>query len=246
MTCRDFSPRAWCVEHSGALAPLQRRPYKRRVPLIAPSILAANLGRLEEEVHRVEAAGADWIHIDIMDGHFVPNLTMGPDIVRAVRAVTKLPLDVHLMLTNPLDMVRPFAEAGADYISIHREVVDDVEAALSYIESFKKKAALVINPDTPVETVSPYVSRAAMILVMSVNPGFAGQGFIESVLPKLERLRELKTRYGSSCLLEIDGGIKTSNIARATRAGADVVVAGSGVFATPDYRATIAAMKAAN
>jgi ribulose-phosphate 3-epimerase len=215
------------------------------VPLIAPSILAANLGRLEEEVRRVEAAGADWIHIDVMDGHFVPNLTMGPDIVRAVRAVTQLPLDVHLMLTNPLDMVRPFAEAGADYISIHREVIDDVEAALAHIESFRKKAALVINPDTPVETVSPYVSRAAMILVMSVNPGFAGQGFIESVLPKLERLRDLKARYGSSCLLEIDGGIKTTNIARAARAGADVVVAGSGVFATPDYRATIAEMKSA-
>jgi len=215
------------------------------VPLIAPSILAANLGRLEEEVRRVEAAGADWIHIDIMDGHFVPNLTMGPDIVRAVRAATTLPLDVHLMLTNPLDMVRPFAEAGADYISIHREVVDDVEGALRHIESFKKKAALVINPDTAVETVAPYISRAAMILVMSVHPGFAGQGFIESVLPKLERLRDLKERNRSSCLLEIDGGIKTANIARATRAGADVVVAGSGVFATPDYRATIAAMKAA-
>ena len=215
------------------------------MPLIAPSILAANLGRLEEEVRRVEAAGADWIHIDIMDGHFVPNLTMGPDIVRAVRAATTLPLDVHLMLTNPLDMVRPFAEAGADYISIHREVVDDVEGALRHIESFKKKAALVINPDTAVETVAPYISRAAMILVMSVHPGFAGQGFIESVLPKLERLRDLKERNRSSCLLEIDGGIKTANIARATRAGADVVVAGSGVFATPDYRATIAAMKAA-
>jgi len=215
------------------------------VPLIAPSILAANLGRLEEEVRRVEAAGADWIHIDIMDGHFVPNLTMGPDIVRAVRAATTLPLDVHLMLTNPLDMVRPFAEAGADYISIHREVVDDVEGALRHIESFKKKAALVINPDTAVDTVAPYISRAAMILVMSVHPGFAGQGFIESVLPKLERLRDLKERTRSSCLLEIDGGIKTANIARATRAGADVVVAGSGVFATPDYRATIAAMKAA-
>jgi len=215
------------------------------VPLIAPSILAAKLGRLEEEVRLVEAAGADWIHIDVMDGHFVPNLTMGPAIVEAVRAATTLPLDVHLMLTNPLEMVKPFADAGADYISVHREVIEDVESALGHIESFGKKAALVINPGTPVETVSPYLSRAAMILVMSVNPGFAGQGFIESVLPKLERLRELKQRYGSSCLVEVATGIKTSNMGGAPRAGADVVVAGSGVFATPDYRATIAAMKSA-
>ncbi len=215
------------------------------MPLIAPSILAADLGHLADEVRNVEAAGADWIHIDVMDGHFVPNLTMGPAIVEAVRGVTKLPLDVHLMLTNPLEMVEPFARAGADYISVHREVLDDVEAALRHIESFGKKAALVINPDTPVESVTEYLTRAAMIHVMSVNPRFAGQGFIESVLPKLERLRELKTRYGSSCLLEIDGGIKVSNIARALVAGADVVVAGSGVFATPDYHATISAMKSA-
>jgi ribulose-phosphate 3-epimerase len=215
-------------------------------PLIAPSILAANLGRIADEVKKVEDAGADWIHIDVMDGHFVPNLTMGPAIVEAVRAITHLPLDVHLMLTNPLDMVEAFAKAGADYISIHREVIEDVDAALRYIESFGKKAALVINPDTPVETVEPFVSRAAMILVMSVHPGFAGQGFIEGVLPKLARLRALKEREGSSCLLEIDGGIKVSNIRRALDAGADVVVAGSGVFATPDYRATIQAMKAAS
>jgi ribulose-phosphate 3-epimerase len=215
------------------------------MPLIAPSILAADLGHLADEVRKVEEAGADWIHIDIMDGHFVPNLTMGPAIVEAVRGVTRLPLDVHLMLTNPLEMVEPFAKAGADFISVHREVLDDVESALRHIESFGKKAALVINPDTPAESVSPFISRAAMILVMSVHPGFAGQGFIEGVLPKLEQLRDLKRRRGSSCLLEIDGGIKVSNIARVIAAGADVVVAGSGVFATPDYRATIAAMKAA-
>jgi ribulose-phosphate 3-epimerase len=215
-------------------------------PLIAPSILAADLGRIADEVKKVEDAGADWIHIDVMDGHFVPNLTMGPAIVEAVREITLLPLDVHLMLTNPLEMVESFANAGADYISVHREVIADVEGALRHIESFGKKAALVINPDTPVETVAPFVSRAAMILVMSVHPGFAGQGFIESVLPKLARLREMKEREGSSCLLEIDGGIKVSNIRRALDAGADVVVAGSGVFATPDYRATIQAMKGAS
>jgi len=219
--------------------------YKPLMPLIAPSILAADLGRLADEVRAVEAAGADWIHIDIMDGHFVPNLTMGPDIVRAVRRVTTLPLDVHLMVTNPVEMIEPFANAGADYLSVHIEVVDDVEGAFRLIESFGKKPALVINPDTPVEAVSPYVSRAAMILVMSVHPGFAGQKFIPEVLSKLETLRDLKARYGSSCLLEIDGGIKTSNVATVVRAGADVIVAGSGVFATSDYRSTIAELKAA-
>ena len=225
------------------LAAFREPSYKPAMPLIAPSILAADLGRLAEEVRNVEAAGADWIHIDIMDGHFVPNLTMGPDIVRAVRRATSLPLDVHLMVTNPLAMIESFATAGADYLSVHIEVVDDVEGAFRLIESFGKKPALVINPDTPVERVSPYVSRAAMILVMSVYPGFAGQKFIPEVLPKLEALRDLKARCGSSCLLEIDGGIKTSNTATVVRAGADVIVAGSGVFATPDYRATIAEMK---
>jgi ribulose-phosphate 3-epimerase len=214
------------------------------MPLIAPSILAADLGRLSEEVKAVERGGADWIHIDIMDGHFVPNLTMGPDIVRAVRSVTDLPLDVHLMITNPMEMIEPFAEAGSDYITVHQEVTDDLEAAFAKIESYGKKAGVVINPGTPVETVSPYVSRAAMILVMSVNPGFAGQGFIPESLPKLSALRDLKQRYDSDCLLEIDGGIKAGNIAQAVEAGADVVVSGSGVFAEPDYGDVIRRMKA--
>jgi ribulose-phosphate 3-epimerase len=214
------------------------------MPLIAPSILAADLGRLSEEVTAVERAGADWIHIDIMDGHFVPNLTMGPDIVRAVRSATDLPLDVHLMITNPMEMIEPFAEAGADYITVHREVVEDLEAAFAKIESYGKKAGVVINPATPVETVSPYISRAAMILVMSVNPGFAGQGFIPESLPKLSALRDLKRRCDSECLLEIDGGIKAGNIAEAVEAGADVVVSGSGVFGEPDYGDVIRRMKA--
>ena len=213
------------------------------MPLIAPSILAADLGRLADEVRAVERAGADWIHIDIMDGHFVPNLTMGPAIVEVVRRVTSLPLDVHLMVTYPLDMIEPFASAGADYLSVHREVLDDVEKAIERIEQLGKKPALVINPDTPVETVTPFLSRVAMILVMSVHPGFAGQAFIPEVLSKLEALRELKEREGSRCLLEIDGGIKTANAGIAVRAGADVLVAGSGIFAATDYAATIRGMK---
>jgi ribulose-phosphate 3-epimerase len=214
------------------------------MPLIAPSLLAADLGRIAEEVRAVEDAGADWIHIDIMDGHFVPNLTMGPAIVQAVRQVTKLPLDVHLMVTNPLEIIEPFATAGADYLSVHCEVVDDVEAAFRNIAAHGAKPALVVNPETPVTAALPFVASAAMILVMSVNPGFAGQAFIPAVLEKLSVLRDEKRRVGSSCLLEIDGGIKSTNASLAVRAGAEVLVAGSGIFATPDYAATIRALKA--
>jgi len=211
--------------------------------LVAPSILAADLAELGAEVRAVESAGADWIHIDVMDGHFVPNLTMGPDIVRAVDRITDLPLDVHLMIENPAEYVEPFARAGADYLSVHIEVVDDVEAIFGKIERIGCKPALVLNPDTPVEAVSPYVSRAAMILVMSVHPGFAGQGFLPSALPKLRALRELKARYESPCLLEIDGGIKAENAAAAREAGADVIVSGSGVFGQPDYASVISAIR---
>jgi len=211
--------------------------------LVAPSILAADLSELGAEVRAVEAAGADWIHIDVMDGHFVPNLTMGPDIVRAVDRVTDLPLDVHLMIEKPGDYVEAFASAGADYLSVHIEAVDDVETIFRQIERHHCKPALVLNPDTPVEAVSPYVSRAAMILVMSVHPGFAGQGFIPSALPKLRALRDLKKRYDSGCLLEIDGGIKVNNADQVRAAGADVIVSGSGVFSQSDYASAIAAIR---
>ena len=210
--------------------------------LVAPSILAADLGRLAEEIRAVERAGADWIHVDVMDGHFVPNLTMGPDIVRAVNAATSLPLDVHLMVTDPFDFVKPFAKEGADYISFHREVVDDVERACAVIDEAGCKPGLVINPDTPVETVSPFISRVAYVLVMSVHPGFAGQSFLPSALPKLRLLADLKRRYESPCLLEIDGGIKKTNAAEAREAGADVIVAGSGIFGEDDYAAAIKAL----
>lgn len=214
------------------------------MPLVAPSVLAADLGDLTAEVAAVEAAGADWIHIDIMDGHFVPNLTMGPDIVAVVRRATSLPLDVHLMVTNPLDIIEAFAGAGADYLSVHCEAVDDPEEACQRIESLGKKPGLVINPATAVERVSPFLSRAAMVLVMSVNPGFAGQGFIDAALPKLATLAETRSRYESECLLEIDGGIKPGPIAdAAVRAGADILVAGSGVFAAESYGASISALK---
>jgi ribulose-phosphate 3-epimerase len=212
-------------------------------PLVAPSLLAADLSHLAEEVRAVEAAGADWLHIDIMDGHFVPNLTMGPDIVAAVDRVSQLPLDVHLMIDNPADFIEPFAHAGADYISFHTEAVDDVEAVLSRIERAGCKPAVALNPQTAVESVSPLISRAAMILVMSVHPGFAGQGFVESALAKMRTLADLKRRCSSQCLLEMDGGIKADNASRVTAAGTEVLVAGSGIFAAGDYPTTISALK---
>jgi ribulose-phosphate 3-epimerase len=225
------------------LRAVERIPYKRRMALVAPSILAADLGRLAEEVQRVARAGADWIHVDVMDGHFVPNLTMGPDTVRAVRKATSLPIDVHLMVTEPLAFVKPFAKEGATHISFHREVVDDVEAACAAIREAKCAPGLVINPPTAVETVTPFLSDVAYILVMSVNPGFAGQKFIADALPKLRVLADLKRRYTSECLLEIDGGIKTANAAEARSAGADVIVAGSGIFGEPDYAAAISSIR---
>ncbi|MFQ5351644.1 MAG: ribulose-phosphate 3-epimerase [Candidatus Binatia bacterium] len=212
--------------------------------LIAPSILAADFGRIAEEARSVEKAGADLIHVDVMDGHFVPNLTLGPDLVAALDRSTDLPLDVHLMVEKPLSFVQAFAEAGADYITVHQEVVEDIEGAFSLIESHGCKASIAINPATPVETVSPFIARAAMLLVMSVVPGFGGQGFMPVALSKLEALTALKRRYESPCLLEVDGGVKASNVGAVVEAGADVVVSGSGIFGTPDYASTIAAMKA--
>jgi ribulose-phosphate 3-epimerase len=168
---------------------------------------------------------------------------MGPDVVRAVRKTTRLPIDVHLMVTDPLAFVKPFASAGATHISFHREVVDDVEAACASIAEAGCEPGIVINPPTPVETVSPFISRVAYILVMSVHPGFAGQKFIPEALPKLEMLRDLKRRYASGCLLEIDGGIKTHNAGEARAAGADVIVAGSGIFGERDYASAISAIR---
>ena len=217
----------------------------KRPILIAPSILSADFGRLAEEVRAVTEAGADYIHVDVMDGHFVPNLTIGPPVIKALRKATALPLDVHLMIEHPDRWIDAYADAGADLICVHAEAAKHLHRAIQAIRARGKRAAVSLNPATPEDHVRYVLPLVDMILVMSVHPGFAGQGFIETVLPKLEQLRDLKARTGSSCLLEIDGGIKVGNVARVVRAGADVVVAGSGIFATPDYRATIAAMKAA-
>ncbi len=213
------------------------------MPLVAPSILSADFGRLAEEVAAVTSGGADWIHVDVMDGHFVPNLTLGPVVVEAVNRATDLPLDVHLMIENPERYIEDFVKAGADYVTVHQEVVSDLPAIVEQIRAAGAKAGVAINPDTPVETIEDLVGGADLLLVMSVNPGFAAQGFMPVALPKLERLRELRDRAASPCLLEVDGGIKPDNAATAVGAGADVLVAGSAVFGSDDYPGPIAALR---
>jgi ribulose-phosphate 3-epimerase len=210
---------------------------------VAPSILSADFGHLADEVRAVTKAGADWIHVDVMDGHFVPNLTLGPDICGAIDRATDLPLDVHLMIEHPERYVEAFCENGADYVSVHRETVDDLGALFDQIEAAGARPGVVINPGTPVASLGDSLERAALVLVMSVNPGFGAQAFMDVSLPKLRELRELREKHGYGYVLEVDGGIKTGNVQLVIDAGADVVVAGSAVFKSPDYAATIQALK---
>ncbi len=210
---------------------------------IAPSILSADFTRLGDEIRAVEAAGADYIHIDVMDGHFVPNITIGPMIVEAVRKVTSLPLDVHLMIENPDLYIPDFAAAGSDIIVIHAEATNHLHRSIQLIKSFGKKAGVSLNPATPLNVLDHIIDDLDLVLLMTVNPGFGGQSFIESCLPKIYSLRALLDHRGSEAELEIDGGVKPANIARISHAGADVFVAGSAVFGATDYAETIAEMK---
>jgi ribulose-phosphate 3-epimerase len=212
---------------------------------IAPSILSADFARLADEVSKVEAGGADLLHIDVMDGHFVPNLTVGPPIVEALRKVTKLPLDVHLMITNPDAFIPEFAEAGADYLTVHVETCPHLHRTVQSIKEHGVKAGVTLNPATPLSAVEEIVADADLLLIMSVNPGFGGQHFIEAVLDKIARARQLLDRAGSAAALEVDGGVKPDNAARIIGAGADILVAGSAIFSTSDYRATIQALRQA-
>jgi ribulose-phosphate 3-epimerase len=210
---------------------------------IAPSILSADFARLGQEIEAIAAGGADYVHIDVMDGHFVPNITIGPLVVEAVRRVTDLPLDVHLMIENPDLFIADFARAGADIITVHGEAVHHLHRTVQLIRSLGKKAGVSINPATPVSTLEVILDDLDLVLVMTVNPGFGGQNFIPGCLPKIEALRQMIDRRGLAVELEVDGGVKPDNIGRIAAAGAEVFVAGSAVFGTPDYRATITALR---
>ena len=213
--------------------------------IIAPSILACDFGRIADEVRQVEEAGADWIHIDIMDGHFVPNLTMGPDIVTAVRKVTKLPLDIHLMIQHPESYAKRFVEAGGNLVTVHQEAeglerTDSLRKMLESIRGWGARAGLSIRPKTASEAVSPFLSVTDLVLVMSVEPGFGGQAFIPEVVPKVRAIRE---RFGGD--LSVDGGINIQTGRVMRDAGANVLVAGSSVFRAPSYREAIQSIRGA-
>jgi ribulose-phosphate 3-epimerase len=210
---------------------------------IAPSILSADFGRLAAEVGALTAAGADYIHVDVMDGHFVPNLTIGPVVIEAVRKATTLPLDVHLMIENASRWVGEYAKAGADIIGVHAENDPHLHRTIGAIAALGKKPCVVLNPHTPLETVRWVLRDVAQVLIMSVNPGFGGQSFIPSALDKIRALRRMIDEQYLSVEIEVDGGVKLDNIDQVAAAGANVVVSGSGIFGTPDYAATIAAMK---
>ena len=211
---------------------------------IAPSILSADFGRLADEVRACDAGGADLIHVDVMDGRFVPNITIGPLVVAAVRRATRLPLDVHLMIEDPDRYVDDFARAGADLISVHAEACRHLHRVLQQIRAAGKRPAVVLNPASPLALIEHVLGDVDMVLLMSVNPGFGGQAFIPSVVPKIRALRRMLDEQGLGRVdIEVDGGVKVDNVDVVTAAGANVIVSGSGVFQGGDYGAKIAAMR---
>lgn len=212
---------------------------------IAPSILAADFAKLGEEVLEVEKAGADWIHVDIMDGHFVPNISFGPIVLNAIRPLTKLPMDVHLMIENPDQYIEEFAKAGADYITVHVEACPHLHRTIQLIRSHGVKPGVVLNPHTPIETIQHILEDIDLVLFMTVNPGFGGQKFIHSVVPKVKQLADLINEKGLSIEIEIDGGINEETIGACAEAGATVFVAGSAIYSKKDRTQALQAIRKA-
>ncbi|MGO9639862.1 MAG: ribulose-phosphate 3-epimerase [Candidatus Acidiferrales bacterium] len=210
---------------------------------IAPSILAADFASLGEAVRAVERGGAEEIHVDVMDGHFVPNISIGVPVVKSLRKATRLPLDVHLMIENPEQFIPAFAEAGADMISVHQEATPHLDRALEMIRERGRLAGAVVNPSTPVSFLADVMDRVDYVLVMSVNPGFGGQGFLPHSLDKLRELKEMRERYNVSFRIQVDGGIGPENVADVVRAGAQILIAGTSIFHTPDPAAAVQSMK---
>ena len=210
---------------------------------IAPSILSADFAHLAQEIQKVEDAGADMIHVDVMDGHFVPNLTVGPPIVRSIRKVTRLPLDVHLMITNPDDYIKEFIKSGSDYITVHVETCPHLHRTIQIIKENGLKAGITLNPATPLSLVAPILHFVDLLLIMSVNPGFGGQSFIPQILDKIRKARRMIDESQLPVELEVDGGLNVDNIKDISEAGADIFVAGSSVFHSKDYKETLDLMR---
>jgi ribulose-phosphate 3-epimerase len=210
---------------------------------IAPSILSANFAELASEIKDVESGGADYIHIDVMDGHFVPNITMGPMVVESIRPLTSMPLDVHLMIENPEKYIASFANAGADYITVHVETCPHLHRTIQLIKDHNVKAGVVLNPATTTEMVKQILPDLDMVLLMTVNPGFGGQSFIESVIPKIEQIRQWANDINPSLEIEVDGGISPETAAKCAKAGADVFVAGSAIYNQQDRKKAIESLR---
>jgi ribulose-phosphate 3-epimerase len=210
---------------------------------ISPSILSADFARLEQEIAKVETAGADLLHVDVMDGHFVPNLTFGPPVVKAIRRVTKLPFDVHLMVEHPEKYIGPFAEAGANIITVHAEATSHLHRTIQSIKEHHIQAGVALNPSTPLCAIEEILQELDLILIMSVNPGFGGQKFIPSALNKITRLRSMLTQTNAHAMIEVDGGVTPENAAQLKAAGVNIMVAGSAIYGAVDCKAAIASLK---